>query len=143
VEKENMDVINAVQLIRNKFAEIGNPAKIPYIRGSGTFTASLKDEGVEVTNLRNQPFLQWAAFQEAVYILIKNGGRALRGDAMQHKLGQSKLPLNSVEGHIAQVVYGYRAGDIVFRRITPISCILIWAGICEHAPSELILRDLP
>lgn len=51
------------------------------------------------------------------------------------------LSLESVEGHIAHLVYGRQLGQTVFRRITPIACILIWAGICEHVPGRLKLRD--
>ena len=47
----------------------------------------------------------------------------------------------SAEGHIALVVYGKQPSNSVFRRITPIACILIWAGICADAPGELILRS--
>lgn len=135
-----MDVIYAVEAIKHKFAETVHPTEIPLLI-NGSFTADLTDAGVNVDNLGNQPFLHWAAFQEAVCILIQNGGRARRGDAMGSRLGEAGFPMNSVEGHIARVVYGRREGDAVFRRITPIACILIWAGICEAAPNELVLRD--
>lgn len=46
---------------------------------------------------------------------------------MNSKLGEKRLPLNSVEGHVAHKVYGSKEGYYVFRRITPITCILIWA----------------
>ena len=49
--------------------------------------------------------------------------------------------MDSVEGHIAHVVYGKQLGDRVLRRIAPVSGILIWAGICESAPGELVLRE--
>ena len=58
---------------------------------------------------------------------------------MDYRLGDPGLPLDCVEGHIAHVIYGKRRGDSVFRRITPIACILIWAGVCEHARGELVL----
>ena len=135
-----MNVIRAVEAIKRKFSETGSPTEIPKLKG-GPFTAKLTDEGVIVDNLGNQPFLHWAAFQETVCILIQNGGRAKRGVAMESKLGEPGLPMDSVEGHVALVVYGKRAGDTVFRRITPIACILIWAGICEAAPNESVLRD--
>jgi hypothetical protein len=135
-----MDVSCAVEAIKRKFAETGSPTKVPLLNGR-KFTAELTDGGVIVSNLGNQPFLPWAVFQEAVCILIRRGGRARRGSAMQYRLGESGLPVDSVEGHIALVVYGKHIGDAVFRRIAPIACILIWAGICEHAPNELVLRD--
>jgi hypothetical protein len=135
-----MNVVQAVEAIKSRFAETGSPTLIPLLK-SGEFIAELTVEGVKVDNLGNQPFLPWAVFQEAVCALIHNGGHAERGNAMEAKLGDNDLPLDSVEGHIAQVVYGKRLGESVFRRITPIACILIWAGICDAAPHELILRD--
>ena len=52
----------------------------------------------------------------------------------------SLLKLEAVEGHIASVVYGKQTGDSVFRRVTPIACIIEWAGICHSEPVKLILR---
>jgi hypothetical protein len=49
--------------------------------------------------------------------------------------------LDSIEGHIARVVYGKKIGDSVFRRISAIAGILVWAEVCEHAPGELVLVD--
>lgn len=133
-----MNVMEAVQQIRDRFQETGSPAEVPLLR-RGTFEARLVAEGVKVSNLGVQPFLPWAAFQEAVCVLIRNGGRVDRGDAMNSKLGDPGLPLDSIEGHVAHVVYGKHRGDTVFRRITPIACILIWAGICKHEPGKLVL----
>lgn len=134
-----MDIIKAVQQIRNKFTEIRSPATIPELKGGKTFTARVVDDGVEVDNLGNQPFLHWSAFQEAICALIRGGGKAMRGDAMTYRLGDPNLSLDSIEGHIAHVVYGKKVGETVFRRITPIACILIWAGLCKHEPGELVL----
>lgn len=131
---------HAVQAIRQKLEQAGGRARIPKIT-SGSFMAILEKEGIRVDNLGSQPMLPWAVFNEAVRLLIRNGGRAPRGDALAGRLGDRKLPLDSVEGHVAHSVYGKRTGDSTTRRITPIACILIWAGICEHAPGELILKS--
>ena len=135
-----MNVISAIEIIKNKFSQTGSPTKIPLLKGE-VFLATLKDDGILVDNLGSQPLLPWVVFQEAICVLIRNGGSALRGDAMQSKLGEAELPLDSIEGHIAHVVYGKKGGDTVFRRITPISCILIWAGVCVSRPRKLILAD--
>jgi len=136
-----MDVLKAVETIKHKFAENGGSARIPLLKGD-SFTATLTKEGIMVDNLRSQPFLPWAVFQEAICLLIRNGGRVERGDAMGSKLGEPGLPLDSIEGHIAQVVYGKRPADSVFRRVTPVACILVWAGICAAAPHKIKLREL-
>jgi hypothetical protein len=135
-----MDVQSAVDAVKGRFAKVGSPARIPYLRGGGSFTAELAEGGIIVDNLGSQPFLPWAALQEAVCVLVRSGGRAKRGDAMNARLGDPELSLDSVEGHVAHVVYGKKPGESVFRRITPIACILIWAGACEAAPGELVLR---
>ena len=127
-----------VERIRCKFAETGQPTEIPLLKGK-CFEAELTESGVTVSNLGDQSFLPWAVFEEAVNLMERNGGRALRGDAMKASLGQADLPLDSIEGHVAVVVYGRQRGDSVFRRVTPIACLLIWAGICQARPGELVL----
>jgi len=134
-----MDSIEVVDTIRSKFSVTGSPAKVPYIRKTGSFSAELTDTGIIVDNLGNQPFLPWAVFQEVIYVLIRNGGRAERGNAMNYKLGESGLSLDSIEGHIAHTVYGKNDGVSITRRITPIACIMIWSGVCESEPGELVL----
>lgn len=114
--------------------------RIPLLRG-GTFWAELTEGGIQVSNLHSQPLLPWAAFEETVRLLARKGRRAIRGNAMEGKLCEGALPLDSVEGRVAQAVYGKRPGESVLRRITPVACILIWAGICEAAPGALVLRD--
>lgn len=135
-----MNIVTAVETIQSKFRQSGSEAQVALLT-EGSFTARVVDGGIEVDNLGNLPFLPWAAFQEAVCTLIRNGGRAERGHAMGSRLGDPGLSLDSVEGHVAHVVYGKRVGEAVFRRITPIACILIWAGICVAVPNELRLRE--
>jgi hypothetical protein len=133
-----MNAIQAVSTIKHKLTVSGGTVQIPLLKG-GHFTAEIADEGIKVDNLGSQPLLPWAVFEEAVSLLVREGGRAKRGDAMGSRLGDVGLPEDSIEGHIALVVYNRRPGDTVFRRITPIACILIWAGICRAEPHELVL----
>jgi hypothetical protein len=130
-----------IGMIKNRFVETGNPAQIPLLRGDSSFKAEVSTDGIYVDNLGNQPFLPWSVFIEAVSVLKANGGRARRGNAYS-KLGEKDLPLNSIEGHIAHIVYKNKIGDSVFRRITPIACILIWAKLCRHKPGELLLSGV-
>ena len=133
-----MDGIKVVKAIKSKFQGTGSPANIPMQTG-GSFTAKLTNDGILVDNLGSQSFLPWIVFQEAICVLIRNDGRAAQGDASA-RLGSQELSLNSLEGHIAQVVYGKKVGDPVFGRVAPIVDILFWAGVCDATPEELILR---
>jgi hypothetical protein len=129
-----------ISIIKKKFEAEGNPAKIPLLSGHKSFEAKLSKEGIFVDNLGSSPFLHWQVFVETVRLLQEKGGRAERGNAINHKLGESGLPIDSVEGNIAIRVYSKQIGESVFRRITPVACILIWAGICQHEPNFLVLK---
>ncbi len=129
----------AIETIKQKFQQKDIPIQIPLQKGK-LFEAIMLEEGISVDNLGNQPVLPWRVFEEAIKVLKRNGGHADRGDAMNSKLGDDRLSLNSVEGHIAHVVYGKQEGETVFRRISPISALLVWAGLCETDSGELILR---
>jgi hypothetical protein len=59
---------------------------------------------------------------------------------MNSRLGEASLSMDSIERHIVYGMYGKQIGESVFRRISPVAAILVWAGICESAPGELILR---
>jgi hypothetical protein len=135
------DIGCAERAIRIQFSIIGNPATIPLMNGKD-FSAELVEEGVMVSNLGNQPFLPWEVFEETIVLLRREGGRALRGSAMGSRLGQPGLTSNSVEGNIAARIYGKHVGDSVFRRISPVAAILIWAGLCRHVPNELIMNKI-
>lgn len=125
--------------LRAMLEDRGGEVDVPLLKG-GTFRARLVPGGIEVDNLGLQPTLSWDAFEAAVRCLEESGGRAARGDAMNARLGDAALPLDSVEGYVAHTVYGRQAGQTVFRRITPLACLLIWAGVCEAHPGELVLK---
>jgi hypothetical protein len=132
--------MDASTVIKQKFANVGGEASIPLLRG-GTFNARMVRDGIMVDNLSTQPFLLWRVFQEAVDLMGRQSGRAMRGNAMKCLLGEARLPLDSVEGHIASVIYNKKPGEWVFRRVTPIAAILVWAGICRAEPGVLVLED--
>ncbi len=130
-----------ISSIKNKLTEQGGSVEIPLLKGGRSFIATNTPEGIRVNNLRNTPLLPWSVFTETIALLEKCGGQAIRGSAQSAKLGDPDLPLDSVEGHVASSVYGKQPGDSVYRRSTPIACILIWAGLCTHAPGKLILSQ--
>jgi hypothetical protein len=127
-----------IGVIKQTFERDNRQIRIPLQKGR-SFKAYMTDEGIMVDNLGSQSLLPWIVFEEAIDLLVRNGGRAEKGNAMDAKLGDEGLPVDSVEGYIAQVVYGKKLGDSVFRRISPIAAILVWSRLCDTAPGELIL----
>ena len=108
-----------------------------------TVNCFMKDDGIEVDCLSesgHKNFLPWGVFWHAVHIMLVNGGKACRGVAIsQGGLGSDELPFISVEGHVANVIYGKQSGDAVFRRISPIAHILIASEICIHQRGDMEL----
>jgi len=139
-----MNPDEAVNIIKTYFNENGNNVDVSQQRGD-PFTAELANgyDGINVTNLGNQPFLSWDVFRVAIELLNKLGGTAIRGNAMNYRLGEQGLPLNSVEGYIANKIYRKNEGDSVFKRISPVANILVHVDICRHGNRVLILNQEP
>ena len=93
-----MNVIEAVEIIKRRLQTADGDVEVPLLKGGKAFCARLVDGGVEVENLAGQPFLPWAAFPEAICVMVRNGGKAIRVDAMNSRLGDPGLPLDSIEG---------------------------------------------
>ena len=127
-------------IIREKLTLNGGKAKVKLLRGDKYFNVKLVDEGILVDNLDKEPLLEWKVFEKTIELLKAKDGCATKGDAMAYKLGEGNLTIDSVEGYIAKEVYNKEIGDSVFRRITPIVNILIWADLCENGSGELILK---
>lgn len=134
-----MDKEKIIKIIRDKF---GNTVKVkvPLLKGNRFFLAELLEDGINVSNLGNNPFLPWDVFTESVNLIERLGGIAKKGDAMLFSLGEKGLDLNTIEGYIAAKIYNKKNGEKVFRRITPIANILIWAGICGNISGKLKLK---
>ena len=130
---------SAIETIKQKFHQKDLPHQI-HLRNGKTFNATMLDDGIFVDNLGAQPLLPWRVFEEAINILKYKDGCAKKGDAMSSKLGDRDLPFDSIEGHVAREVYGKQEGETVFRRISPISAILVWAGLCDTDSGELLLN---
>lgn len=101
-----MEGILVIQKIKAKFVQVGNPTQIPLLRDEGSFKAKYSREGINVNNLGSKPFLPWVVFTETLILLENLGGSAKLGNAMNSKLGDLDLALTSIEGYIANKIYG-------------------------------------
>lgn len=133
-------MVGISSIIEEKLMKNDRKAEICLLKGNKSFHVELVKGGVVVDNLNTEPFLEWKVFEKTIELLENENGVALKGDAMGNKLGDIGLPFTSIEGFIAKEVYGKKVGDSVFRRITPIVNILIWAEICKNDKGKLILK---
>lgn len=127
------------QAIVQRLQQHGGVAQVQNQRG-GSFTATLhlKHGYVHVDCLGSSPNIPLAAFDAIERLLEEKQGRALRGSAMRYQLGTDGLPLDSVEGRVAHITFNRQLGTNVLQRITPMACLLVWAGVCVHGRGVLI-----
>ena len=85
-----------------------------------------------------KPAYDYKVFDDIVELLIKQGGRAKKGNGRNYKLGEPGCEENTVVGTIA-IHRGRTLGESVFDPVCVIAAILEWAGIAINGRGELIL----
>ena len=138
-----------LNILKEKLLDIGaaeaGAIEISLQRGGYFVCAPVIDngflKGVNVSNLGNSPFLPIDVFAAVLSLLaLSPNYTARRGNAMGGMLGTDEIPLNSVEGHVAHVIYGIDIGEgYAFQRISPIAGILRWAGLILPPPTPNVL----
>jgi hypothetical protein len=110
----------------------GDPCEIWYLpNGKGLGSSKIP--------IANQ--LNWEVFDAAVELVIEKGGKAEKGNARAGKLGSDKLPMDSVEGYIANKVHGIKEGESAFGPGFVICAILDWAEICKNGRGYLSINQ--
>ncbi|MDA3734037.1 hypothetical protein PBV87_21415 [Niameybacter massiliensis] len=132
--------MEVTKILKEKLMIQEGKAQIKMLKKNKRFNIQLVEEGILVDNLRNYPLLEWKVFEKAIELLKDNNGCVQKGNAMGYKLGDGMLSVDSLEGYIAKEVYGKSIGDSVFRRVSPIVNILVWAEVCENGKGVLKLK---
>ena len=83
----------------------------------------------------------YKVFDDIVDLLVRQGGRARKGNGRNHKLGEPGCEENTVVGTIA-LHRGRTIGESVFDPVFVMAAILEWAGIAKNGRGELILANL-
>lgn len=109
----------------------GLPCEI-YAESDGTTFTSDK--------LPVKPAYDYKVFDDIVELLIKQGGRAKKGNGRNYKLGEPGCEENTVVGTIA-LHRGRTIGESVFDPVFVMAAILEWAGIAKNGRGELILTE--
>lgn len=130
-----------VRAIKEKLNRNNGLARVPLSRGTH-FQICYEEygTGLHATNIPANKVLTWQAFEDAVALLEKKGGRAEKGNAMKGKLGDRYLPLDSIEGYVAFHSYHIKKGETTLRLISALSAILAWSGLCRNGYGFVELR---
>ncbi|MCD1261437.1 hypothetical protein B5M42_021785 [Paenibacillus athensensis] len=132
----------AVQHIKTKLNECGGKTEIRLLRGDRcTICYSTDGKGLNSDKIPVAHQLTWDVFTAVVELLIKSGGKAVKGNARSGKLGTPKLSLESVEGYIAHQVHGVQVGQSAFGPGFVVCAVLDWAGICRNERGYLLLNS--
>ena len=132
-----------VKRIKDKLNNAGGKATITLYSGEGC-DIWFDEEGKGLVSPKIPPANQlvWEAFEAAVEVVTKNGGKAAKGQARSGaKLGSDDLPLYSVEGYIAFKVHGVNEGETAFGPGFVICAVLDWAEICKNERGYLTISQ--
>ena len=136
------DVINsAIDGIKAKLKAHGGHITVYTARGLPCEIYAESD-GTTFTSdkLPVKPAYDYKVFDDIVELLIKQGGRAKKGNGRNYKLGEPGCEENTVVGTIA-LHRGRTIGESVFDPVFVMAAILEWAGIAKNGRGELILTE--
>lgn len=83
----------------------------------------------------------FAIFDVVVDFLISQGGKAVKGNARNYKLGDSKCDSSTVAGTIGEKYFHKQNGDSILDPVFIIASILDWAGIAENCRGYIKLTS--
>ena len=88
-----------------------------------------------------KPPYEYVVFDTIVDLLVRNGGRARKGNGRNYKLGEPECDETTVVGAIAKYYAGKKYGDSVFDPVFVFAAVLEWAGIAHNERGELVLTQ--
>ena len=131
----------ASEIIKAKLKEHGGHVTVYTARGLPCEIYAESDGKTFTSDkLPISPPYEYDVFNVIVDLLLKQGGRARKGNGRNYKLGEAGCEENTVVGAIAKS-RGRKVGDSVFDPVFVMAAILEWAGIAENGRGELILTS--
>lgn len=148
-EREEIDMRNwntdhtstqASEIIKTKLKENGGRVIVHTARGLPCEICVAAD-GVsfESDKLPIKPAYQFSVFDVIVELLLKQNGRARKGNGRNYKLGEENCDDTTVVGYIAKHYSGKKDGSSVFDPVFVLAAVLEWAEIAGNERGELVL----
>ena len=131
----------ASEIIKAKLKEHGGHVTVYTARGLPCEIYAEPDGKTFTSDkLPISPPYEYDVFNVIVDLLLKQGGRARKGNGRNYKLGEAGCEENTVVGAIAKS-RGRKVGDSVFDPVFVMAAVLEWAGIAENGRGEIILTS--
>ena len=130
----------ASEIIKTKLKQNGGRVIVHTARGLPCEICVAAD-GVsfESDKLPIKPAYQFSVFDVIVELLIKQNGRARKGNGRNYKLGEENCDDTTVVGYIAKHYSGKKDGSSVFDPVFVLAAVLEWADIAKNERGELVL----
>lgn len=128
----NQNSLKASDIIRNKLYENGGRATVYSVNGkSYVIKASYDKKSFSCDQLPHKLY-SYTIFDIIVDLLLKNGGKAPKGNGRSYRLGEKNCTEDTVVGTIAKNYEGRRIGESVFDPVFVLAAVLDWAGIAHN-----------
>lgn len=79
-------------------------------------------------------------FNLIVSNIKNNGGRMLKGNGRNSKLGEGKCTYDTLAGVIGRDYFGKQTGESILDPLFVLAAVLDWAGICNNERGYLSLK---
>ena len=130
----------ASEIIKAKLKENGGRVIVYTARGLPCEICVAAD-GVsfESDKLPIKPPYRFTVFDTIVELLLKQNGRARKGNGRNYKLGEENCDDTTVVGYIAKHYAHKEEGSSVFDPVFVLAAVLEWADIAKNERGELVL----
>lgn len=123
----------ASEIIRQKLVNNGGSAHLSSLRGNPIYIELTKD-GYHFNSPQLPPRKNESLniFDCVTDLLDKNGGKAIKGNGRNHKLGEKGCETDTVAGYIGMYYDGHKAGESILDPVFAIVAVMEWAGIVHN-----------
>jgi hypothetical protein len=131
------------KIIKEKLNKSEGRALIPQYRGDlCEIRFDPNGRGLMTPKIPIPDQLTWDVFDAAVEVVIKNGGKVIKGKAQTGaRLGSDDLPIDSLEGYIAYKAHGKKVGETAYGPGFVVAAILDWADICSNERGYISIKS--
>lgn len=136
----NTDSTCASDIIRNQLIACGGVAMVHSIQGK-PYRIWMEQNGelFACDKLPSSPLYKMEVFDVIVDLLIRQGGRAKKGNGRNFRLGEGECTEDTVVGTIGKNYAHKNVGDSVFDPVFIMAAVLEWAGIAHNERGYLSL----